>query len=162
MPTPSFSTSLKTFDPSQIEELIGRSYLTQPDSADCVFHARIVHAITEMDASRVIDPAFVRFVVQMDDPAKTEEIVAYNDIVQFVTQELEHDNTDQFWKFKHICGHQGPLAPTNPAYNGSSWNVQVEWEDGSHTYEPLFIVAADDPVSCALYAKENNLLNTAG
>ena len=38
----------------------------------------------------------------------------------------------------------------------------VAWEDGSYTYEPLKIIAADDPVTCALYAKQNNLLNTPG
>ncbi len=38
----------------------------------------------------------------------------------------------------------------------------VQWEDGSETWEPLHIIAADDPVTCALYAKENNLLDTAG
>ena len=37
-----------------------------------------------------------------------------------------------------------------------------EWENGEVTSEPLSIFAADDPVSCAVYAKENNLLDTPG
>jgi hypothetical protein len=36
--------------------------------------------------------------------------------------------------------------------------VKVEWENGEITSEPLSIVAADDPVSCAIYARDNNLL----
>ena len=36
--------------------------------------------------------------------------------------------------------------------------VQVEWETGEITFEPLSIIAADDPVTCAAYAKENDLL----
>jgi hypothetical protein len=34
----------------------------------------------------------------------------------------------------------------------------VEWENGEITSEPLAVIAADDPVTCALYAKENDLL----
>ena len=38
----------------------------------------------------------------------------------------------------------------------------MEWETGEITYEPLSIIAADDPVTCAAYAKENDLLALEG
>jgi hypothetical protein len=38
----------------------------------------------------------------------------------------------------------------------------VEWEDGSVTTKPLGIMETDDPVSCAIYAKQNDLLDLAG
>jgi hypothetical protein len=34
----------------------------------------------------------------------------------------------------------------------------MEWDGGEITREPLKIVAPDDPVSCAIYARENDLL----
>jgi hypothetical protein len=40
--------------------------------------------------------------------------------------------------------------------------VMVEWENGEITAEPLTITAADDPVTCAINAKENNLLDLPG
>ena len=40
--------------------------------------------------------------------------------------------------------------------------MKVQWEDGSTTYEPLNIFAKDDPITCAMYAKEHNLLDTVG
>jgi hypothetical protein len=40
--------------------------------------------------------------------------------------------------------------------------VQVEWENGEITYKSLTTIAADDPVLCAIYARNNDLLNTAG
>ena len=70
------------------------------------------------------------------------------------------DPTEVFWKFKEIVGHQGPLQSNHADYRGSTYNVMVAREDGTYTYEPLKIIAADDPVTCALYAKKNNLLNT--
>jgi len=38
----------------------------------------------------------------------------------------------------------------------------IEWENGEVTSEPLSIVAADDPVTCAIYARENDLLDLDG
>ena len=42
------------------------------------------------------------------------------------------------------------------------YNVMVEWENGEITSEPLSIIAADDPVTCAIYARDNNLLELPG
>jgi hypothetical protein len=63
------------------------------------------------------------------------------------------------WVFKSVQGHQGPLKKKDPTYKGSSYNVLVKWEDGSQTYEPLDIIIRDDPVTSAIYAKKNNLLD---
>ena len=38
----------------------------------------------------------------------------------------------------------------------------IEWETGEITAEPLSIIAADDPVTCAIYAKQHNLLEFDG
>ena len=40
---------------------------------------------------------------------------------------------------------------------GSKYNVQVEWKTGEITFEPLSVIAADDPVTCAAHAKEHDL-----
>ena len=76
----------------------------------------------------------------------------------------EHDmGMDQeLYKFRAIIGHQGPLLASDPDWKGSKYNVQVEWETGEITFEPLSIIAADDPVTCAAYAKENDLLALEG
>jgi hypothetical protein len=38
----------------------------------------------------------------------------------------------------------------------------IEWEGGEITAERLSMIAKDDPVTCALYAKEQNLLDCEG
>ena len=68
----------------------------------------------------------------------------------------------ELYKFRAIIGHQGPLLASDPDWKGSKYNVQVEWETGEITFEPLRIIAADDPVTCASYAKENDLLALEG
>ena len=64
--------------------------------------------------------------------------------------------------FRAIIGHQGPLLGSDPDQKGSKYNVQVEWETEEITFEPLSIVAPDNPVICAAYAKENDLLALEG
>ena len=54
------------------------------------------------------------------------------------------------------------MLASDPDWKGSKYNVQVEWETREITFEPLSIIAADDPVTCAAYAKENDLLALEG
>ena len=54
------------------------------------------------------------------------------------------------------------FACIDPDWKGSKYNVQVEWETGEITFEPLSIIAADDPVTCAAYGKGNDLLALEG
>ena len=69
---------------------------------------------------------------------------------------------EQLWRFRKSTGHQGPLTPGHKNYNGCPFNVQVEWESGETTYEPLNKAAQDAAVECTIYAKENTLLDTPG
>ena len=77
-------------------------------------------------------------------------------------EELEGDTDEIMWKFRRIIAHQGPFKQQDKEFKGSRYNVMIEWEDGSRTYEPLGIIAKDDPVTCAAYAKDNDLLDTEG
>jgi hypothetical protein len=38
----------------------------------------------------------------------------------------------------------------------------VKWENGEITTEPLSVIAADNPVTCAVYAREHDLLDVEG
>jgi hypothetical protein len=42
------------------------------------------------------------------------------------------------------------------------YNIMIEWENGETTSEPLKAIAKDDPVKCAIYAKDNGLLDLPG
>jgi hypothetical protein len=94
-----------------------------------------------------------------------EEILTYNELMDYIEKdELENQEEDGsgLWRFKSIVGHEGPLSVTDPRYKGSTYNVFPEWENGEITSEPLTIFGKDDPVSCAVYARENDLLDEPG
>ena len=47
----------------------------------------------------------------------------------------------ELYKFRAIIGYKGPLLASDPDWKGSRYNVQVEWETGEITFEPLSIIA---------------------
>ena len=76
---------------------------------------------------------------------------------------IEKENGEPIvWSFKKIISHTGPIDSKDDNYLGSSYNLSIEWENRETTEEPLSVIAADAPVAYAIYARENNLLNTPG
>jgi len=139
-------------------DLIGKTFLMDGDKAGTKLRARIVSMVEDHQHSHVNSAAHVKFKISVDND-RYEDIMAYGEILDYLNKDEEQE---VLWRFKRITGHQGPLNSNDENYMGATYNVQVEWENGEITYEPLTTIAADDPVSCAIYARDNDLLNTAG
>jgi hypothetical protein len=108
----------------------------------------------------------VKFILQVDGD-KADAIVGYNEVIEQMNQHLADEfNEESYgiktWKFRKLIGHQGPLSPRDRKYKGCTWNVLVEWETGEVTTEPLNQMEMDNPISCAVYAQKNDLLDTPG
>ena len=88
---------------------------------------------------------------------RSQAIISYNQVLNYLEKENHDDET--LSKFRAITDHNGPLSEDDPNYNGSLYNVMVEWEKGEITEDPLSINAKDDPVTCAAYANEHLLLH---
>ena len=158
---PSGSKPMPTFDPS---DLIGRTFLLPPEENGERHRAKVTRKVVEIidqeDGKRVEN---INFILDIGN-GKVEELISYNQLLEHLENAQDHDmGMDQeLFKFRAIIGHQGPLLASDPDWKGSKYNVQVEWETGEITFEPLSIIAADDPVTCAAYAKENDLLALEG
>ena len=139
-------------------DLVGRTFLMPIDKDGQRLRARIVEAIENQEEECAKESSRLKFVCSMKED-QIEEVFSYNEILDFLEQQ-EEDTIE--WKFKKITAHEGPLNPNHSNYNGSIYNVMIEWENGEITSEPLSIIGADDPVTCAIYARENNLLNKPG
>ena len=147
----------------KVDDLIGRTFLTEESDDGEVFRGRIIKAIEDHHEAFESLEDRVRFLVEYGD-GKADEIISYNEIVSHIERNIaaEEDPEEQYFKFREISGHQGPLNSSDSRYKGSRYNVLVEWETGESTYEPLDNIAADDPVTCAIYAKKMNLLDEPG
>ena len=94
---------------------------------------------------------------------QAEEKMSYNQLMDYIQKGTDaEEDPDSLFKFRDIVAHQGPLESTDPNHKGSKYNVMVEWESGEITYEPLTLISKDDPITCAVYAKKHDLLDTTG
>ena len=97
------------------------------------------------------------------DHDRADQICGYNEVIEQLYQQYEKEfsqDPNALWGIRTILNHQGPLTANDPNWKGSKWNILIEWENGETTYEPLKFIARNDPVTCALYAKQKNLLDT--
>jgi hypothetical protein len=139
------------------EELVGRTLGITNDDGEST-QLRIVEAIKDHQ-DHVNEPSTnVQFRCSINNYAY-EDILSYYQILEYMSNQ---DDDDIIWKFKEIVGHKDPLSKTHKDYKGSPYNVTVLWENGETSDEPLSMIAVDDPVSCAMYARDKDLLDLPG
>ena len=143
---------------AKLIDLIGKTFLMDKQEDGTQHRARIHELVEGHERDLDKHPERVKFKVSINND-QYEELLTYQQVLDHI---LKDENTEVVWKYKQIVGVEGPLKPNHPSYNGSNYNVLVEWEDGSTSAVPLNLLAADDPVACAIYAKENNLLEQPG
>ena len=158
---PSGSLPMPTFDTS---DLIGRTFLLLPEENGERHRAKVTRQVVEIidqdNGQRVENNNFILDIGNV----QVEELISYNQLLEHLENAQDHDmGMDQeLYRFRAIIGHQGPLLASDPDWKGNKYNVQVESETGEITFEPLSTIAPDDPVTCAAYAKENDLLALEG
>ena len=152
---------MSTFDPT---DLIGRTFLHPPEENGERHRAKVTRQVVEIiDMNNGQRIENINFIVDIGK-ITVEELISYNQLLEHIENAQDHDmGIDQeLHRVRAIIGHQGRLLASDPDWKGSKYNVQVEWEAGEITFEPLSIIAADDPVTCAAYAKEYDLLALEG
>ena len=140
-----------------IPNLLGRSFLLPPeDNGEC----HMAKIIDIDDHGQPLEDIKFKLKINKD---QAEEIMSYNQLMDYIQKGTDaEEDPDSLFKFRGIIAHQGPLESTDPNHKGSKYNVMVEWESGEVTYEPLTLISKDDPITCAVYAKKHDLLDTTG
>jgi hypothetical protein len=153
------------------DELLGISFLHKPEPDGETLRAHVVRKIEERDADA--ERNIVKFLITIGDN-DYDEIITYNELCDIVEAQIEKEpilddlpmgenpTVENVCKFQAIIGHDGPLKPSDHKHNGSMWNLLILWDDDTQTWEPLTIIAKDDPVSVADYGKANDLLSEPG
>jgi hypothetical protein len=141
------------------QELLGHTFLMDTQEDGQRFRAHIIECISDHQANVHHSDDHVKSRISINED-EYKEIITYNELMDFVKKNQENDAI--VWQFRCIVGHQGPLLWHDKDYNGSRFNVLVEWENGEITTEPLSVIAANDPVICAVYAREHDLLDVKG
>ena len=140
-----------------IPNLLGRSFLLSPEDNGERYMAKIIDID---DHGQHLEDIKFKLKISKD---QAEEIMSYNQLMDYIQKGTDaEEDPDSLFKFRDIVAHQGPLESADPNHKGSKYNVMVEWESGEITYEPLALISKDDPITCAVYAKKHDLLDTTG
>ena len=140
-----------------ILNLLGRSFLLPPEDNGERHMAKIIDID---DHGQPLEDIKFKLKINKD---QAEEIMSYNQLMDYIQKGTDaEEDPDSLFKFRDIVAHQGLLESTDPNHKGSKYNVMVEWESGEVTYEPLTLISKDDPITCAVYAKKHDLLDTTG
>ena len=121
---------------------------------------KVVEAIEKADGERFQNLSYILGTVN----GKVEEIISYSQLVGHLEATANEGikTNDDLYNLRALIGYQGPLKATDPNWKGCKYNVLDEWENVEETYEFLSVLAADDPVTCASYAKGNGLSHIDG
>ena len=140
-----------------IPNLLGRSFLLPPEDNGERHMAKIIDID---DHGQTLEDIKFKLKINKD---QAEEIMSYNQLMDYIQKGTDaEEDPDSLFKFRDIVAHQGPLGSTDPNHRGSKYNDMVEWESGDVTYEPLTLISKDDPITCVVYAKKHDLLDTTG
>ena len=140
-----------------VPNLLGRSFLLPPEDNGERHMAKVIDID---DHGQALEDIKFKLKINKD---QAEEIMSYNQLIDYIQKGTDaEEDPDSLFKFRDIVAHQGPLESTDPNHKGSKYNVMVEWESGEVTYEPLTLISKDDPITCAVYAKKHDLLDTTG
>ena len=135
-----------------LDDLLGRTFLLPMDENGERKRATISEHVKDQ----------LRFKLKIDGD-QLDDLISYNQLMEYLEDKTDTGPLeDGFYRFKCIKDHKGPYTSSDPEYNGSSYNLLIEWEPGEQTWEPLSNIIASDPYTCAVYAKEHNLLSTPG
>ena len=105
----------------------------------------------------------IKFLQSLGD-GELKELISYNKLCDLITEQMvpKAEGYGEMHTFKSILDHQGPLKHHYPKYKGSQWNVLVDWDDGTQTWEPLNIISKYDEITLAKNAQNNDLLSKLG
>ena len=135
-----------------LDDLLGRTFLLPIDENGERKRATISEHVKDQ----------LRFKLKIDGD-QLDDLISYNQLMEYLEDKTDTGPLeDGFYRFKCIKDHKRTYTSSDPEYNGSSYNLLIEWEPGEQTWEPLSNIIASDPYTCAVYAKEHNLLNTPG
>ena len=142
------------------EVCIGQMVLMPKREDGQWFWATILEQVDQYKNDLQCDPDYIKFKVKVGHKNKWEEIVLYNELIDFI----KGDESDGVWNFQSVIGHQGLLNQNDPGYKGSAYNVLVQWETLEQSYKPLHLFSKTQSrrVPCTEYVWKNNLLDKPG
>ena len=162
MPNPDGTDNPPPMSIIDFDDLLGRTFLLPMDENGERKRATISEYVKDLYQQQVSREDQLRFKLKIDGD-QLDDLISYNQLMEYLEDKTDTGPLeDGLYRFKCIKDNKGPYTSLDPEYNGSSYNLLIEWETGEQTWEALSNIITSDPYTCAVYAKEHDLLNTPG
>ena len=131
----SVSNPMAEYNP---DNLLGRTFLFPPNQKGERHRASIKQKIIEisdqLDTEQHEMVNEINFLLDVG-LGRSQAIMSYNKVSDYLENAQQED--DSLYTFRAITNHHGPLKKNDPDYNGSLYNVMVEWQTGEITDQSL-------------------------
>ena len=129
------------------DDLLVRTFLLPMEENGESKRATISEHVKDLWQHQVSREDQLRFKLKIDgDPI--DDLISYNQLMEYLEDKTDTGPLeDGLYRFKCIKDHKGPCTSSDPEYNGSSYNLLIEWEPGEHVLEmssaPTILVERD-------------------
>ena len=134
-PNPDGSDNTPPMSIINFDDLLGRTFLLPMDENVERKRATISEHVKDLCQQQVSGEDQLRFKLKIDgDPL--DDLISYNQLMEYLVDQTDTGPLeDGLYRFKCIKDHKGPYTSSDPEYNGSSYNLLIEWEPGEHVLE---------------------------
>ena len=117
------------------DDLLGRTFLLPMDENGERKRATISEHVNDLYQAQVSREDQLRFKLKTDGD-QLDDLTSHNQLMEYLEDRTETGPLeDGFYRFKSIKDHKGPHTSSDPAYNGSSYNLLIERKTGEQTWE---------------------------
>ena len=134
-PNPDGSDNTPPMSIINSDDLLGRTFLLPMDETGERKRATISEHVNDLCQQQVSIEDQLRFKLKIDGD-QLDDLISYNQLMEYLEDKTDTGTLeDGLYRFKCIKDHKGPYTSSDPEYNGSSYNLLIEWETGEQTWE---------------------------
>ena len=147
-----------------VSDLMGRTFITDPQENGEQTRAEVVGIEGLNEATADNAQRLYKFRCKVGDKVY-EEIMTYNRMLDWVDRDVHRDDMHNFHGIRAHRVHPDPQGKKGMGLERASkgsYQLLVEWESGEVTWVDYKLIFRDDPITVALYAQRNGMLDVPG
>ena len=126
-PNPDGSDNTPPMSIINFDDLLGITFLLPMDENGERKRATISEHVTDLCQEQVSREDQLRFKLKIDGD-QLDDLISYNQLMEYREDKTDTGTLeDGLYRFKCIKDHIGPYTSSDPEYNGSSYNLLIEW-----------------------------------
>ena len=134
-PNPDGSDNTPHMPIINFDDLLGRTFLLPMDENGERKRATMSEHVKDLCEQQVSREDQLRFKLKIGRD-QLDDFISYNQLIEYLEDKTDTGPLeDGFYRFECIKDHKAQYTSSDPEYNGSCYNLFIEWEPGEHVLE---------------------------